>query len=143
MEFKNVAPCFYSGRSQIQLLPSHKHSHKVCEKYNGMMDERVIIFRFNAPLPREQRLLDWPNCGGCAAKLCLCEGASGVNFFQGPSGFGQQRPLPIALGSAPDFRSGQVQFAVASELKKLACLHGQGVLDAEEFRLAKRQLIQA
>ena len=88
-------------------------------------------------------MLDWPNCGGCAAKFYLSEGAFGVNTFQGPSGFGQVRPLPIALGSAPDFGSGQVQFAVASKLKRLACLHGQGVMDVETFRMANRRLIQA
>ena len=52
MKFKNVAPCFYSGRSHMELLPRRKHSRKVCEKYNGMMDERFTIFRFDAPLPR-------------------------------------------------------------------------------------------
>ena len=127
----------------MELLPSHKHSRKVCEKYNGMMDERFTIFRFNAPLPLEQRVLEWPSCGGCAAKFYLSEGAFGVNAFQGSSGSGQVRPLPIALGSAPDIGSGQVQLALASELEKLACLHGQGVLDADEFQMAKRRLIQA
>jgi hypothetical protein len=68
---------------------------------------------------------------------------TGVNAFQGSSGSGQVRPLPIALGSAPDIGSGQVQLALASELEKPACLHGQGVLDADEFQMAKRRLIQA
>ena len=143
MKLKNVAPCFYSGRSHMELLPSHKHSRKVCEKYNGMMDERFTIFRFNAPLPREQRVLDWPSCGGCAAKFYLSEGAFGVNAPRGPPGLGQVRPLPVALGRAPDFGSGQVQLDVVAELESLARLHGQGVLDAEEFRMAKRRLIQA
>ena len=88
-------------------------------------------------------MLDWPNRGGCTTKFYLSEGAFGVNTLQDPSGFGQVRPLPIALGSAPDFVSGQVQFAVASELKKLACLHGHGVMDVETFRMANRRLIQA
>ena len=57
---------------------------------------------------------------------------------------GQVRPLPVALGRALDFGSGQVQFEVVTELEKLACLHGRGdVLDAEEFSMAKRRLIQA
>ena len=59
------------------------------------------------------------------------------------AGPGQVRPLPIALGRAPDFGSGHVQFHVVTELEKLACLYGQGVLDAEEFRMAKRRPIQA
>ena len=59
------------------------------------------------------------------------------------AGPGQVRPLPIALGRAPDLGSGQVQFDVVTELEKLACLHGQGVLDAEEFRMAKRRPTQA
>ena len=59
------------------------------------------------------------------------------------AGAGQVRPLPIALGRAPDFELGHVQFDVVTELEKLACLHGQGVLDAKEFRMAKRRLIQA
>ena len=58
------------------------------------------------------------------------------------AGLGQVRPLPIALGRAPDFGSGHVQFYV-TELENLACLHDQGVLDAEEFRMVKRRLIQA
>ena len=49
------------------------------------------------------------------------------------AGLGQIRPLPIALGRAPDFGSGHVQYHVVTEFKKLACLHGQGVLDAEEL----------
>ena len=59
------------------------------------------------------------------------------------AGLGQVRPLPMALGRAPDFGSGHVQFPVVIELEKLACLYGQGVLDAEEFRMAKRRPIQA
>ena len=60
------------------------------------------------------------------------------------AGLGQVRPVPIALGRALDFGSGQVQFEVVTELEKLACLHGRGdVLDAEEFSMAKRRLIQA
>jgi hypothetical protein len=142
-KFKNVAPCFYSGRCHMELLPSHKHSSKACEKYNGMMDERFTIFRFNIPLPREQRLLDWPSCGCCAAKFYLSEGTFGTNVFQSPSRSGQFRPPPIALERASGSGPGQVQFAIASELEKLACLHRQGVLDTEEFRSAKRRLIQA
>ena len=57
------------------------------------------------------------------------------------AGLGQVRPSPIALGRAPDFGLEHVQYHVVTE--KLACLHGQGVLDAEEFRMAKRRLIQA
>ena len=119
------------------------HSSKACEKYNGMMDERFTIFRFNSPLPREQRLLDWPCCGCCAAKFYFSEGAFGTNVFQNPSGSGQFRPPPIALERASGSGPGQIQFAIASELEKLVCLHRQGVLDAEEFRSAKRRLIQA
>ena len=59
------------------------------------------------------------------------------------AGPGQVRPSPIALGRAPDFGSGHGQFHVVTELEKLACLYGQGVLDAEEFRMAKRLPIQA
>ena len=58
-------------------------------------------------------------------------------------GPGQVRPLPIALGRAPDFGSGHVQLHVVTELEKPACLYGQGVWDAEEFRMAKRRPIQA
>ena len=126
----------------MELLPSHKHSSKACEKYNGMMDERFTIFRFNSPLPREQRLLDWPSCGCCAAKFYLGEGAFGTNVFQSPSALASSGPHQLRLrasGSGP----GQIQFAIASELEKLACLHRQGVLDTEEFRSAKRRLIQA
>ena len=59
------------------------------------------------------------------------------------AGPGQVRPLPIPLGRAPDFGSGHVQFHVVTEIEKLACLYDQGVLDAEEFRMAKRRPIQA
>ena len=55
----------------------------------------------------------------------------------------QVRPLPVELGRAPHLGSGHVQFHVVIELEKLACLYGQGVLDAEEFRMAKRRPIQA
>ena len=97
-----------------------------------------------AALPREQHVLDWPSCGRCAAKFYFSEGAFGVNASRCPLGPGQVRPLPVALGRALDFGSGQVQFEVVTELEKLACLHGRGdVLDAEEFSMAKRRLIQA
>ena len=99
----------------MELLPSHKHSSKACEKYNGMMDERCTIFRSNSPLPWEQRLLDWPSCGCCAAKFYLGEGAFGTNVFQSPSGSGQFRPPPIALERASGSGPGQIQFAIASE----------------------------
>ena len=59
------------------------------------------------------------------------------------AGLGQVRPVPIALGRALDFGSGHAQLHVVTELQKLACLSGQVVLDAEEFRMAKRRPIQA
>jgi len=81
----------------MELLPSHKHSSKACEKYNGMMDERFTIFRFNSPLPREQRLLDWPSCGCCAAKFYPGEGAFGTNVFQSPSALASSGPHQLRL----------------------------------------------
>ena len=88
--------------------------------------ERIgLQARFNVPLLWEQRVLDWPSCGDCAANFYFSEVAFGSNAFHGSCQF---RHLPIALDSAPDLGSGQVQVAVVSESEKLACLHGQGVL---------------
>ena len=57
------------------------------------------------------------------------------------AGPGQARPLPIALGRAPDFGSGHVQYHVVTEFEKLVVCMVRA-LDAQEFRMAKRRLIQ-
>ena len=58
------------------------------------------------------------------------------------AGPGQVTPLPIALGRAPDFGWGHVQYHVVTEFEKLVICMVRA-LDAEEFRMAKRRLIQA
>ena len=54
-----------------------------------------------------------------------------------------QSALLALARSGPCLLRLAVQYHVVTELEKLACLHGQAVLDAEEFRMAKRRLIQA
>ena len=116
---KNTAPCFYSGRSRMELLPSKKHPVHVCQKYNGMMDERFCTFEFKIPMLKHEHQINFPMCGHCAAKFYL----QGVSYGA-PMG-------PRATTS------------LASELEKLAQMHSAGVLDADEFRSAKRQLLQS
>ena len=48
-KYRNVAPCFYTGRAQI----AHQRSDKKAEAiHNGMIDERFVTFRFANPFPR-------------------------------------------------------------------------------------------
>ena len=75
-------------------------------------------------------------CLHCGACICYFPCGESVRA----AGSGQVRPLPSALGRAPDFGSEHVHYHVATEFEKLACLHGQGVLDAEECRMAKRRI---
>ena len=35
--------------------------------YNGMIDERFVTFKFNNPLPKTDRVVDFPQCARCCA----------------------------------------------------------------------------
>ena len=65
-KYRNVAPCFCTGRAQI----AHQRVDKKAEAmYNGMIDERFVTFRFANPLPKASRKIDFPQCGRCCAAL--------------------------------------------------------------------------
>ena len=121
---RNRAPCFYSGRARMHIQPSAHHTYQACQKYNGMMDERFCTFVFSVPIPKEQRQINFPMCGRCAAKF----------YLEGEVASAPVRPMP-------DGTAASASSSLASELQKLADLYGAGVLDADEFKAAKRQLL--
>jgi len=136
-KLRNRAPCFYSGRSHMKLLPSLRHSRPECEEYNEMMAERFATFRFFAPIPWAERVMDFPSCGRCAAKFYILHGSDAA---------GVVAPLSAPVGGAP---SPQLSGAAAAqhgstmvkELESLAQLHSSGALSPEEFQAAKRQCL--
>ena len=127
-KIKNTAPAFYSGRAPMELTPSKKHSVGACVKYNSMMSERFCTFRFFNPIPLPERDMNFPVCGRCAAKWYI-EGAAGSGVAATPA------PLPLLVG-------GVAPASLADDLERLGALHSAGSLDADEFRAAKRQLLQ-
>ena len=127
-KIKNAAPTFYSGRAPMELAPSKKHSARACVKYNSMMSERFCTFRFTIPIPFQERDMDFPVCGRCAAKWYI-EGAAGSSAAEAAG------PLPLLVG-------GVAPVSLADDLERLGALHSAGSLDADEFKAAKRQLLQ-
>jgi len=134
-KFHNKAPCFYSGRACMSLAPSKKHTARVVQQYNGMMDERFTVFRFWNPIPKAAREMHWPQCGRCGAEFFL-------------TGAGDSCPDPLHVGGdapplqdAPHAVSGPPSGSLSTELEKLAQLFSAGVLDAGEFKAAKQRLL--
>lgn len=127
-KIKNAAPTFYSGRAPMELAPSKKHSAVACVKYNSMMSERFCTFRFTTPIPFQERDMNFPVCGRCAAKWYI-EGAAGSSAAEAAG------PLPLLVG-------GVAPVSLADDLERLGALHSAGSLDADEFKAAKRQLLQ-
>ena len=133
-KFRNVAPCFYSGRATVQLRTSARHAAEAAAKYNGMMDERFTTFRFGNPLPLADRDMTWPHCGRCAAQF----------YMQGrvaaPADPVVDAPIAGVAAAVQDSApSDPASFSRA--LADIVALHREGALDAEEFRLAKRRLL--
>jgi hypothetical protein len=129
-KLKNQSPCFYSGRSQMALLPSRRHSPEVCAQYNGMMSERFTVFEFTAPIPMVVRDMAWPQCARCAAGFVLQHGSLVAAVQSQPQS--QVAPSPSAPPTG----------ALTADLERLVQLRDNGVLDEEEFLAAKRQLLQ-
>jgi hypothetical protein len=110
------------------------------------MDERFKTFRFFAPLPVSERTTEHVHCAKCFASWVTggqtSSPASGSGASHDVAG---QSSIPMA-GShqSPDAAPQTVGSASAfvKELSQLAQLHQQGVLDADEFRRAKRLLLQ-
>ena len=118
----------------MELTPSYKHSKRVCDKYNGMMQERFATFYFHNPLPEQCRVMSWPKCGRCAAQFYLSRGR-----FGSEAGVAPAPPGPSAGNGMP----APIPQNMVAELEKLGQLHTNGVLDLEEFRAAKRHLLRA
>ena len=137
-KFRNAAPCFYSGRAPLHLVPSVRHSRVVCEQYNNMMDERFKIFEFCMPLPKEQRVANWPACGRCAAQFFLHHGGPNA----APSGPSAAPILPCRTGLASPAPTFKGAVSLIPELERLAALHASGALDAAEFKAAKQKVLQ-
>ena len=127
IKIKNKAPCFYSGRARMHLLPSRRHTAEAARKYSGMTDERFEIFQFWNPIPKQQRDMAFPPCGRCAAKFYL-------------TGAAQSSPGTASAGTM--HVTSQGPSLLVAELEKLAHLHSTGLLDAPEFKAAKQKLLQ-
>ncbi len=123
---RNRAPCFYSGRGPLQLRPSARHPAEAAAQLNGMMADRFTVFVFAQPIPLNERSMCFSHCGRCAAQFF---GTGGSPVQGGPL-------LPIAP-PAPPAPSGDFMGALA----ELARLRASGLLDEDEFRLAKRRLL--
>ena len=130
LKVKNSAPTFYSGRAPLELIPSKRHSVEACRKYNAMMSERFCTFSFTCPIPLHERDMNFPACGRCAARWYL----SGAG-----SGGGDE--VQSNVSPAPSSGDG-VKASLTAELQKLSEMYSAGVLDADEFKAAKKQLLQ-
>jgi hypothetical protein len=103
---------------------------QACTKYNQMMSERFVTFRFTTPMPPEmERQMDFPHCGRCAAAFYL----QGVS----PEASAGAASAPTRAASAP-----QPPQSAVSDLERLAHLHQVGALSADEFKAAKRQCLK-
>ena len=130
LKVRNSAPTFYSGRAPLELIPSKRHSVEACRKYNAMMSERFCTFSFTCPIPFHERDMNFPACGRCAARWYL----SGAG-----SGGGDE--VQSNVSPAPSSGDG-VKASLTAELQKLSEMYSAGVLDADEFKAAKKQLLQ-
>lgn len=122
-EHRNTAPTFYSGR--LPISPSHVKDQSGRLELQKMMDERFQMFAFTVPLPQQLRQTSWVHCGRCCAQFYLQVHA----------------PPHLPQIAPPASSSSSLGRDLVSQLRELACLMEQGVLDAEEFRAAKRRLL--
>lgn len=99
------------------------------------MDDRFVTFRFDKPIPRQSRRADWRACGKCASAFFL-EGAT----RPGPP------ELPVVASSScrsgPHDAGASQREAFMKELRELCELKSDGFLDDDEFRQAKRRLLE-
>jgi hypothetical protein len=126
--YRNKAPVFYSGAT---LMRCGFRDRSLGDRLDGMMDDRFTCFRFNVPVPRETRRPDWPQCGRCAATFYLGthdepEFPLLVNDMRSSSSSSQTSPGAQALVNALD---------------RLQKLFREGALDEDEYRAAKRRVI--
>jgi len=122
-QYKNRAPTFYSGREPIR--SSHRQAAAAREQ-DRMMSERFTLFHFTRPLPHEMRDAAWRHCGRCAAAW----------YLQGLAG-ARERPQPRPAPAASSSSSAEL----IRGLLQLTTLRQSGLLDEEEFRAAKRQML--
>lgn len=125
MDHKNAAPAFYSGRTPM--WPTHIRDQEAHAELRRMMDERFQHFHFATPLPQGQRDTNWIHCAKCCAIFYLTHHA------------------PEDCQSAPEAGAASRSSAgsnLVAQLRELAELKAQGVLDEDEFRLAKRRLLE-
>ena len=131
---RNSGPCFYSGRSPLQLLPSPRHSAVAVAQFNTMMNDRFTTFYFTQPLPYAERVMAWPQCARCAARFYL-QGDE-ANSAAAPGGAASSSASDVAQGP-PEAQHG----GIVAALTELARLHSCGALDDQEFKAAKEKLL--
>jgi hypothetical protein len=142
VKHKNKAPCFISGRAPIRCTFPEEDGR---EEYDSMMDDRFTIFEFKKKLPLEDRDPAFPKCGRCCAAFY----ASCVNVVRKPASSGptsspsmpsssSSSSSPSASGSASSSSATQVCEVAWERLKELVTMQKEGLLDEEEFRMAKR-----
>ena len=112
-----------------------------------MMAERFTTFEFTVPLPKTERRADWVHCPKCCAAFHLHgkhgtdDGASvGAGTPAPTGGVGPLLPVTSATAAAAAAAPGAPE-ALVNALRDLAALHAKGALDRDEFRAAKRKLL--
>ena len=101
-----------------------------------MMSERFITFTFWAPMPMEERVIDFPHCGRCAAKFYLQHGQQ-TSLAGGGGPSAAEVAAPLGSTSAA-----QVSPNLVGELERLARLHASCCLTVDEFHMAKRMCLR-
>ena len=140
-KYRNTAPLFYSGRSEIACSRRSSEAEKM---FNAMMDERFTVFKFTSPLPMASRKDDWPKCGKCAAAFYAIGAASSSGCVVKPevvhaSGSSTDKQAPSDDGKATASSSSPSELTAA--LKQAADLHTSGALTSAEFTALKAKLL--
>ena len=134
-KIRNRAPCFYSGRIPLHLLPGPKRTPEAAAALNSMMLERFTTFYFTSPIPKGSRVVGWKQCGKCAAGFFLAGEPNAANTGGGANASVPQQGAMPAQAQVPPHDN------LVLALAELARLHACGALDNQEFQVAKRRLL--
>lgn len=68
VQHRNVAPMFYSSNS---MLAVRRDDPETMQRLNSAMAERFCTRKWQWPIPKQHRIVDFPRCGRCCANLFL------------------------------------------------------------------------
>ena len=135
-KFRNTLPCFMSSPGPI--VCSRRDAAKAAQ-LNGMMEERFATFSFWNPVPMQNRILGFPQCGRCCAGFFLggLNQNTSSNSSHAAPGDAAVPVVANSSGLAAPSQSGPNM----NQLRDLVEMRREGLLDEDEFRAAKRRLL--